>query len=85
MRMLFDTNKVFRIYYQTAPQQAPATRSLPNQELAVQFIRHVLDERGSIAGIKYNGKPVSEESQTSLMESAKSLKWKKDHPRPHLR
>lgn len=83
--MLLETIKVFRIYYQTAPRQAKATRSLPSQELAVQFIRHVLDEQGSIAGIKYDGKPVSQETQTSLMESAKNLIWKKDHPRPHLR
>jgi hypothetical protein len=85
MWMLFDTNKIFRVCYQALPLQVPATQSLPSQELAVQFIRQVLNQQGNITGIKYDGKPVPEDFLSHLMEKAKGLKLKKGDPKPHLR
>ena len=85
MRMLFDTNKIFRVCYEAMPLQVPATQSLPNQDLAVQFIRQVLNQQGNITGIKYGGKPVPQDFLSQLIESAKSLKLKKGDPKPHLR
>ena len=64
---------------------AVSTQSLPTQTLAVRLIRRVLDESGSITGIKYDGKPLAAECLQQLLAQAKVLKWKKDEGRPQLR
>ncbi len=74
-RML-SPQTVFRVIFKYPPAKINKTISVRGTEGAVETIRKVLDDEGSIDGVKIDGKDLAPELVRELTETAKKLKIK---------